>query len=252
MQPKNKTGYRILLLFCLLSCIFVAVIAACHCEFTDNLSLAVVAHSRPHCCYYLPLAFGQFTHWLTPHTSNESAPNFPVKCIQQILCSCQFDNRFPTQPESIYKGMCVRAPMFISMSVCVCLCVCARSFLDFRQVGYGKLIQPARSRSRSIMQQPLPADYRLPFYFCWSPIFDFCLSTRCSYAPWARRECNAPQRLCMCVLCVCVYGVWSLCKLMTQILWHRWQMLQFRSLVLAFFALFFFLRYDARVKNQHQ
>lgn len=134
---------------------------------------------------------------------------------------------------------CVRATMFISVSVCVYLCVCARSFLDFRQVGYGKLIQPARSRirsrSRSVMQQPLAADYRLPFYFCWSPIFDFCLSTRCSYAPCARRECNAPQRLCVCVLCV-----WSLCKLMTQILWHRWQMLQFRSLVLAFFALFFF------------
>lgn len=236
----------------LLSCIVVAVVAACDCELTDNLSLAIVAHSRPHCCYYLPLAFGQFTYWLTPHIYNESGPNFPVKRIQQILCSCQFDNHFPTQPESIYKGMCVRTRMFISVSVCVYLCVCARSFLDFRQVGYGKLIQPARSRSRSrsrsVMQQPLAADYRLPFYFCWSPIFDFCLSTRCSYAPCARRECNAPQRLCVCVLCVCV---WSLCKLMTQILWHRWQMLQFRSLVLAFFALFF-LRYDARVKNQHQ
>lgn len=27
-----------------------------------------VAHSPPHCCYYLSLAFGQFTYWLTPHT----------------------------------------------------------------------------------------------------------------------------------------------------------------------------------------
>lgn len=117
----EKTGYRILLL----SCIVVAVVAACDCELTDNLSLAIVAHSRPHCCYYLPLAFGQFTYWLTPHTYNESGPNFPVKRIQQILCSCQFDNRFPTQPESIYKGMCVRAPMFISVTVSVCVCVYA-------------------------------------------------------------------------------------------------------------------------------
>lgn len=106
-----------MLLFCLLSCIVVAVVAACDCVFADNLSLAIVAHSRPHCCYYLLLAFGQFTHWLTPHTYNKSGPNFPVKCIQQILCFCQFDNRFPTQPESIYKGMCVRAPMFISVCV---------------------------------------------------------------------------------------------------------------------------------------
>lgn len=112
---------------------------------------------------------------------------------------------------------CVCVPPCLS----VCVCICARSFLDFRQVGFGKLIQPARSRSRSVMQQPLPADYRLPFYFCWSPIFDFCLSTRCSYAPCTRRECYSPQRLCVC-LCYEYVCVWSLCKLMTQILWHRW------------------------------
>lgn len=173
---------------------------------TDNLSLAIVAHSRPHCCYYLPLAFGQFTHWLTPHTCNESAPNFPVECIQQIYALVNLTTVFPPNLNPFTKE-CVCVPPCLSLCLCVCVCVCARSFLDFRQVGYGKLIQPARSRSRSrsrrVMQQPLPADYRLPFYFCWSPIFDFCLSTRCSYAPCARRECNAPQRLCVCVCCVC-------------------------------------------------
>lgn len=68
--------------FCLLSCL---VVAACNCVVCWQFVAGnCVAHSTPHpqhCCYYLSLAFGQFTYWLTPHTYTQHTvrTEFPCK-----------------------------------------------------------------------------------------------------------------------------------------------------------------------------
>lgn len=87
-------------------------------RFAGNLSLAIVLRTQRRrrsivVIICRSLLANLLIGLLHIHTHNtQCGPNFPVKCIQQILCSCQFDKRFPTQPESIYKGMCV----------CVCVC----------------------------------------------------------------------------------------------------------------------------------
>lgn len=145
--------------------------------------------------------------------------------------------------------MCVRAPM--SLSVCVCAHVVFLTSVKWALASwFSRLAVTVLCNTVYPCRLP-PADYRLPFYLCWSPIFDFCLSTRCSYAQCARRECNAPLRLCASVCAsvrVCVFGHCASS-------WHKFfgKCCNFVRLFWPFFNVIFHLAFfNVRAKNQHQ
>lgn len=177
------------------------------------------------------------------HTQHTVRTEFPCKMYSTNFMLLSIWQAF-SHPTWIHlqRNVCVR----VRPSVCVCVCIGVVFLTSVKWALASWFSRLAVTVLCNTACLPLPpavcclpiTDYSLPFYFCWSPIFDFCLSTRCSYAQCARRKCNAPHRVYLCV-CVCV------CKLMTQIL------LQNVAISLACFGLFHLL-FNARAKNQHQ